>query len=132
MALVTVSGGNTQVIPDGLLYSLELNIGASAVAGTYGVANVAGASDAAAAVVPAFGAPGEVVVSTCTGDCNASGRVTLGELQLAAFLNVTRLNPCDASMPQNGCPVADKDGNGRVSLGELQEAAFRNVTRVCP
>jgi hypothetical protein len=111
----TVSGSNSNGIPDDLLYSAAFAIGSEVSKGTYNLTP-----------------EGTISVSACTGDCDGNGRVSLGELQLTAYLNVTRRNPCDIATPVNNCTVADSDGNGRVSLGELQEAAFRNVTRSCP
>ena len=124
---------NTNLIPDGTLYGCTMSIAAGTPAGAYPLTNTASAADPTnAPIAGAGGAVTQIVVSSCTGDCDGSGRVSIGELQRVALLQVQRRFPCNVSTPANSCPTADVNNDGRVSIGELQQAALRQVTRTCP
>src|SRR5205807_2376937 len=73
-------GGNANVIPDGLLYTCQFNIDVTAATGMQPLSNVAGATDPAGGVLLTNGSAGQIIVTTCTGDCDGSTMVTIGEV----------------------------------------------------
>ena len=64
------------------------------------------------------GTAAQVVVTTCTGDCNGDGIVTIGEVIKCVnlFLGQPFCNLADAKL---SCPVADANMSGSVSIGEV-------------
>lgn len=66
----------------------------------------------------------QIVLSSCTGDCDASGDVSLAELQVC--INRLLGAPlCDAGNSYFNCPIADADNNHTVGLGEAQSCVQR-------
>lgn len=101
---IHIFGNESVGIPDGLLYTVELDIDAGASVGDY----------------PFDGVPnGLVRIITCGGDCDGDGEISIGELQ-HAINHFLGLALCVDSDPALSCPVADIDGNDSVSLGDLQ------------
>ena len=119
------------LIPNGLLYSCTLAIGAGAGAGSYALGSVPGASDPDGTdITPVSGAPGAVTVTTCTGDCNGNGLVSIGEV--VKCVNMFLGQPlCNPTNPTLGCPVADANLNGSVSIGEVIQCVNRFLNG-CP
>lgn len=70
------------------------------------------------------GAPGRIAVTTCTGDCDGDGQVTIGEVVkcINLFLGQPLCDTRDASL---GCPVADSNLDGTVSIGEVVQCVNR-------
>ena len=81
--------------------------------------NAPGASDLQGNDIPGVtGTAAQVVVTTCTGDCNGDGIVTIGEVIKCVnlFLGQPFCNLADAKL---SCPVADANMSGSVSIGEV-------------
>lgn len=112
----TVAGVNMVGIPDGFLYTAKYAIPAGAPPGAYKVPLPA----------PGF----EVVLTTCSGDCDGNGFVSLGEVQRCASMFLGQ-PLCDVSQPYINCPVADADNLGSVSLSEV-EACVVSYLVGCP
>jgi hypothetical protein len=60
----------------------------------------------------------------CTGDCDGSGSISVGEL-------VVGVNIALGGRPLDDCPSFDRNGNGRVDIGELL-AAVAAALGACP
>jgi hypothetical protein len=116
--------GNTNPIQDGPLYGYTFAIGAGTGMGTYPVPNAPAAFDASGAPLVVAGVAGQIVVTDCTGDCDGSGRVSIGEV--VRCLNLFLGQPlCDMSNPSLSCPVADANLDGSVSIGEVTQCVNR-------
>ena len=118
-------GGTTTALSSAALYLCQWRIAAGTAVGTYALTNAAAATDPLADPVPGFtGAPGRIVVSTCTGDCDGNGVVTIGEVVKCVnlFLGAAA---CNAATPDQSCPIADADSNGNVSIGEVVQCVNR-------
>ena len=114
-------GGNAYPLVDGLLYTSRFTIAPSAVPGLLPLTNVPEATDPAGnPIAPVAGAPGQIIVTTCSADCNGNGEVTIGEVIKCVnmFLGQPFCDPTDAA---RGCPVADANLSGTVSLGEAAQ-----------
>lgn len=123
--LRAVISGNANLIPDGPPYGVTFSIAAGAGLGTYPVTNTPAASDPASNNIPSVtGTPGQIVVTTCTGDCDGYGRVTIGEV--IKCVNLFLGQPlCSVASPHLSCPVADANNDGRVSIGEVTQCVNR-------
>jgi len=117
--------GNLNLIPDGVLYGCTISIGTGVGAGTYALSNTPSAVDTSGAPIAATaGAPGHLIVTTCTGDCDGNGMVTIGEV--VKCVNMFLGHPfCDPVNPALGCPVADSNLDGAVSIGEVVQCVNR-------
>jgi hypothetical protein len=121
-------GGNANLIPDGLLCTCEFAVAAGAAIGPHVLANAPGATDQGGNTIAAVGgAAGQITVTTCTGDCNGNGQVTIGEV--IKCVNLFLGQPlCDPSDPALTCPVADANLSGSVSIGEVTQCVMRFLT----
>ena len=121
---VGVSGSTPTLIPDGLLYACQFGIGIGVNPGAYAVANSPRALDAGNDLPGVKGSTGQIVVTTCSGDCNGNGVVTIGEVLKCVnlFLGQPLCNMTNANL---SCPVADANGNGSVSIGEVIQCVNR-------
>jgi len=114
---VTV-GGNQNPIPDGVLFTCILPIAAGASIGSHPLSNVPSATDTQGSDITVSGAAGQVLVSSCTGDCNGNGTVSIGEV--TRCINLFLGQPvCDSANPTLSCPIADANNSGGVSIGEV-------------
>lgn len=118
------TSGNTNLIPDGPLFQYTFAIGMGAGVGTYPISNTPSAFDPSDNPIMVAGTSGQIVVTTCTGDCDGNGRVTIGEVIKCVnlFLGQPLCNPTNASL---NCPVADANLNGSVSIGEVTQCVNR-------
>lgn len=116
--------GNPNVIPNGSLYGDTIAIGAGVGVGTYPVSNAPAAADPSGTPLAVTGKSGQIVVTTCTGDCDGSGVVSIGEV--IKCVNLFLGQPfCNAGNPNLSCPVADANLNGGVSIGEVTQCVNR-------
>jgi hypothetical protein len=70
------------------------------------------------------------VVTTCTGDCNGDGVVSIGEV--VKCINMFLGQPlCSTTDPAANCPVADVNNDGQVSIGEIMQC-INNLVGGCP
>ncbi len=113
----TVNGPSMAGIPDGDLYTATYTASVGAAPGTY---NLGQTSPVAA----------QVVLSTCTGDCDGNGTVSLAEVQtcINKFLGNQICNPANSVA---NCAIADANNNNAVSLGEMQQCVM-SFTGNCP
>jgi hypothetical protein len=81
----------------------------------------AGRFGRAVVLVALLASPAPAQPSTCAGDCDASGRVTVGELVLAVHV-------CLGRAPALACAAADADRSGSVSIDELLGAVVESLT----
>ena len=118
-------GGNAYPLVDGLLYTSRFTIAPSAAPGILSLSNVPAASDPAGnPIAPVAGVPGQIIVTNCSGDCDGSGDVTIGEV--IKCVNMFLGQPfCDPTDPTRGCPVVDANLSGSVSLGEAAQCVDR-------
>jgi len=100
-------GGNANPIPDGLLGTCQFAVVAGATIGSHAMTNTPAATDPGSNPIPGVvGAAGQIIVTTCTGDCNADGHVSIGEV--IKCVNLFLGQPlCNPSNPNLSCPVAD-------------------------
>jgi hypothetical protein len=114
-------GGNTNLIPDGLLDTCEFMVGAGATLGAHVLTNTPGATDPDGnPISDVGGTAGQITVTTCTGDCDGNGRVSIGEV--IKCLNMFLGQPlCNTANPNLNCPVADANLNGSISIGEVTQ-----------
>jgi len=106
-------------IADGQLYVCPIGIGAEVAAGSYPLMSTFTAVDPSCAALPGVvTTPGQITVTTCRGDCNGSGAVSIGEV--IRCINEFLGQPlCHPTNPLLSCPVADANGSGTVSIGEV-------------
>jgi len=126
-----VFGLNTNTIPDGLLYTVQLTVDVTTPVGSYPLSNVPGAADPSGVqLAGVIGTPGQIAVTTCAGDCDGDRTVSIGEVIKAVnlFLGQPLCNPSNAAL---SCPVADTDLNGSVSIGEVIQSVNRFLSG-CP
>lgn len=118
-------GSNDNLIADGLLYTCTVPIAADASLGTHALSNVAAASDVTGSAVNGVtGTPGQIVVTTCTGDCNGDGGVSIGEV--TRCVNLFLGQPlCNVANPTLSCPAADVNHDGKVAIGEVTQCVSR-------
>lgn len=114
---ITGVDGNTNPISDGPLYTCVFNLGAGITPGSYAVSNTVQATAPDGSSLPAAGASGALVVTTCNGDCDGNGTVVIGE--------VVRVVNQFLGQPYCGCPVADTNHDGIVSIGEVVQSVNR-------
>ena len=114
-------GGNANVIPAGVLYSCTFAVSAGASTGVSAVTNSPSAADTSGSdIAGVTGSAGQVRVTTCTGDCDGNGVVTIGEI--IKCVNLFLGQPlCNPGTPTASCPVADVNLNGSVSIGEVTQ-----------
>jgi hypothetical protein len=116
---VGILGFNRNTIADGVLYTCAFQVQNGASIGAHSLSNLPSASDPAGHDLPNVGgAPGKVTVTTCTGDCDGDGKITIGEVVKCANLFQGQ-PPCNLSDPSLSCPVADANGDGVVTIGEV-------------
>jgi len=65
-----------------------------------------------------------VLPSTCVGDCDGNGVVTVSDL-------ITGVNIALGNQPLANCPAFDPDGSGMVTVGELIQGV-NNALNGCP
>ena len=65
-----------------------------------------------------------VAATTCVGDCNFDGIVTVDEL-------LAGVNIALGSLPIERCPVFDVNGDGEITVNEIV-AAINNAVNSCP
>jgi hypothetical protein len=131
MEQVDVGPCGAPQIPDGQLYVCPFTIAAGAGVGTYALSYAASASDLACSPIPSVtSVAGEVIVTTCTGDCNGNDVVSIGEVVKCVnhFLGEPFCNATNASL---GCTVADANLDGVVSIGEVVQCINRFLNG-CP
>lgn len=123
--------GNSNPLPDGLLYICEIAVGASAAVGSRPLTNTPGATDPDGnAIAGVGGAAGQISVTTCSGDCDGVGHVTIGKV--IKCVNLFLGQPlCNVANPNLSCPVADANLDGRVSIGEVTQCVNRFLSG-CP
>lgn len=116
-------GGTPMADPDGLLFTARFAIAPTTALGLYAVTNAPGAWDPAGdPISPLVGAAGQIIVTSCTGDCDGDGHVTIGEV--VKCTNMFLGQPlCSPTNPSLHCPVADADLSGSVSIGEVVQCA---------
>ena len=124
-------GGNSNSIPDGLLYTCAMHVSHSAATGAYPLGYSAQAQDGSALPLPSVATGAVATVSTCVGDCDGDGVVTLADLTRVIHQFLGGPFPCDSSNPGSSCPLADADSNGIVALGEVAQATA-NFLNGCP
>jgi hypothetical protein len=118
-------GGNANAISSGNLYACEWTVAPGATLGTHTLSNTPAATDPAGNPVPGvIGAAGQIVVSSCTGDCDGDGTVTIGEVVKCVNLFLG-LPLCDAANVSASCPIADANLDGTVSIGEVVQCVNR-------
>ena len=118
-------GGNLNALPNGPLFICSLSIAASVATGAYLLTNMPTASDTAGNPIDnVSGTAGPLIVTTCIGDCDGNGAVSVGELTkcIDAFLGQPL---CNAGNPDLSCPVADANLDGAVSIGEVEQCVNR-------
>lgn len=117
-------GGNSNLLPDGVRYVCRFTIGGGVAPGSYPINNVPTATAPTGVAVLAGGGAATVQVTTCNGDCDGNGNVTVGEVVKAVnmFLGQPFCNPTNPSL---GCPVADINHDGVVSIGEVVQSVNR-------
>jgi hypothetical protein len=122
---VGISGANSNAIPPGPSYMCAFQVGAAVPAGSYAVTNVPKATDDAGNdIAGVTGAPGHLYVTSCTGDCDGNGTVSIGEV--VKSVNLFLGQPiCNASDPSRSCPAADSNLDGSVSIGEVTQCINR-------
>jgi len=111
-------GGNVAATPNGVLFSCSFTVAADAPKGDIEVSTLASAQNPSSAAIPTGGTNGRVRVTTCSGDCDGDGSVSLGEVTRCVNMMLGQ-SACPASAPGTACPVADVNLNGEVSLGEV-------------
>ena len=122
---VVLSGSVSNRIPDGGLYTCTVGIAQTAAAGSYALSNTAAAtSTSGAAINPVSGAPGQIRVTNCTGDCDGDGTVSIGEVLRCVILFLGQ-PLCNPAAPSLSCPLADASLDGTVSIGEVQQCVTR-------
>ncbi len=124
---IAVYGLTNVAMTDGDLFLCEVHIDALAGSDRYALTNFPAASDSVGNMIPAIGSDGEVQVTSCSGDCDGSGEVSIGEL--TKVINLFLGAPlCNVSAPSRSCPVADVNLDGSLSLGEVVETVNRFVS----
>jgi len=118
-------GGTAVPLPDGVLFSCPIMVDPTAALGDHPFANAIEAYDADELLL------GDIVlmssdvrVTSCVGDCNGNGEVTLGEVQrcIGHFLGQAL---CSPTTVESSCPPADANHNGDVSIGEVTQCVNR-------
>lgn len=118
---VTVGPTNPNPIPDGSLFSCRMTVAAGSSPGTIPVSNTVSVVDPAGNFLPVTGADSSIRVVTCSGDCDGSGAVTIGEV--VKVVNLFLGQPlCNPSEPAASCPAADSSLDGAVTIGEVVQA----------
>lgn len=114
-------GGNANLIPDALLYICQFAVGTGATLGSHLLTNAPAATEPNGNAVPGVGGTaGQIAVTTCTGDCDGNGSVSVGEV--TKCINLFLGQPlCNAAAPIFSCPVADANLDGSVSIGEVTQ-----------
>jgi len=122
---VQIGGNPVAALPDGVLYTCQLTVNPSATLGPHVVTNAASAAGADGAAIPSStGAPGQIQVTTCTGDCDGNGTVSIGEV--VRCVNLFLGQPlCNSADPTLSCPVADSDLSNSVSIAEVQQCVVK-------
>jgi hypothetical protein len=118
-------GGNANVTPTGLLYTCQFAVAAGATAGAHALTNAPAATDLGGnPIAGVTGLPGQIIVTSCAGDCNGDGHVSIGEVIKCVnlFLGLPFCNPSD---PNLSCPTADATPNGIVSIGDVTQCVGR-------
>lgn len=128
---VGVFGLSPAIIPDGLLYTCRFAVDASAASGTFPLSNAPGATDPGGNDLAGVGgSAGQIIVTSCTGDCNGNNSVTIGEV--VKCVNLFLGQPfCNLTNPAASCPVADASNNGVVSIGEVVQCV-NSFLHGCP
>lgn len=123
--------GNANPIPDGLLYTCAMQIAPGTTPGDYPLGFSSQAQDDNALPVSSLATGAALTVSTCTGDCDGNGVVSIGDLTrvIGHFLGAPF--PCDSANPALSCPLADANSDATVSLGEVAQASA-NLLNNCP
>lgn len=118
-------GANANQIPDGLLYTCQFAVGLGATVGSHALTNAPGATDpSGSAIAGVGGTAGQIIVTSCTGDCNGDGHVTIGEV--IKCVNLFLGQPfCNPGNPSLNCPVADANLIGGVTIGEVIQCVNR-------
>lgn len=118
-------GGNMNPLPAGLLYTCEFAVSASAAIGSYVVTHASQAMDTNGSMLSDVAADaGQITVTSCTGDCDGDGQVTIGEV--TKCINLFLGQPlCGMGNPASSCPVADANLDGQVSIGEVTQCVNR-------
>ncbi len=112
---------NASPIASGIMYTCTFRIAASALPGTYVLANdlALAISPTGAQVAGVVGGDGAVTVSligrACAGDCDGDGAVTINELVLGT--NIALEN-----RPAADCLALDRNGDALVTVAELVAA----------
>ena len=120
---VAVSG-SSNIMPDGLMYTCEVTIASGTTLGRYALSNSASATDQLSQPINTFGGTTQVLVTSCVGDCNGNGVVTIGEVVKAVNL-FQGLPLCSVTDPTLSCPAADANHSHSVSIGEVVQTVNR-------
>jgi len=105
----TIDGTNMVGIPNGDLYTARYGVDVLA-SGTYNLSQPSPLGT-------------EIIISTCTGDCDGSNSVQVSEVQtcINKFLGAPVCNPASSF---TNCPIADVNTDDTVSIGELQQCVL--------
>lgn len=112
------SSQNTNLIPDGILYTCTFHVGPSTLPGSYSLLsqNATAFSPTGSEIPFVMGTDGQVIVSlvpaACPGDCDGNQIVTVEEL-------IRGVNIALGTRPATDCPDFDANGDGDVSIAEL-------------
>lgn len=123
-ARVAIGPCDNTLLDDGLQYVCPVQVNDSTAAGNYPITFAASLQDLACAPSHRVSATStSLLVTNCGGDCDGSGKVSIGELTrcVGAFLG----QPLCQANPSLGCPVADADSDSSVSLAEVGQCVHR-------
>lgn len=112
-------------LADGPLYVCPMTIASDAAPGAYSIVRTPSAESLVCEPQPSnIQSSGQVIVTTCSGDCDGNGSVSIGEVMRCAnrFLGAPA---CNLTRPDLSCPIADADNDGSVSIAEVQGCVNR-------
>jgi len=119
-----LSASNNDVIGNGVIAYLTLNIQTSAPIGSTTLTTTASGSDPSGGNVIVNGSNGTVtILGDIPGDCDGDGTVSIAEVQSAInmFLGINTIENC-----------VDVNENGKVSIGEIQKIINKHLRLSSP
>lgn len=122
--------GSNAVIPDGTLFACNVTIDSLAVLGSYAIANSTEARDPNGGVLPVSNSGTTIKVGSCSGDCDGSGSVLIGEVIKSLNL-FGGLPMCNPNAPSLSCPMADSNHDAQVTIGEVVQS-LNHFASSCP
>jgi hypothetical protein len=128
--VIVLDPGGVNAIPNGVLCTARFAIAGSATTGSYALSNTSGSSDTAGHALTTTGAAGTLKVTSCQGDCDADGAVSIAEVVRCIKHHLG--DPfCNVTEPGLSCPVADSDLDGSVSIGEVVQCINQHLAGNC-